>query len=181
MSQKTIMEQQIIEVIPYDRKWPVYYEQEIELIKPIFSENFLKAHHIGSTAVPNLAAKPTIDILIEVKDIFSVDQLNPQLQAQGYAALGDYAIKGRRLFIKGKEKRTHHIHVFQSDNQEIIRHLYFRDYLIAHSDIAKEYGELKTQLAEKYHNDRQAYLSGKDQYVKELEKKAIAWFKNKNS
>lgn len=166
---------QIIEVVSYDPAWPDLFENEDLLLKSIFSEIFVAVHHIGSTSVPGLAAKPTIDIILVVKDIGMVDKFNDQMEKLGYEAWGEYGIAGRRFFVKGENKRTHHVHAFQEDSQEIARHLCFRDYLKSHSDEAKKYAELKIKLAKKFACDRRGYVENKKDYVKLLEKKAIAW------
>jgi GrpB-like predicted nucleotidyltransferase (UPF0157 family) len=167
--------EQIIEVIPYDLNWPKAFKVEASRIKPLFSGNFIAIYHIGSTAVPGLSAKPTIDIILEVKNINLVDAANNAMTELGYEALGEYGIIGRRLFIKGEEKRTHHIHTFQTGNTEIYRHLCFRDYLIAHPADAKNYAELKINLAWEFSNNREAYVKNKHEYIKVLEQKALKW------
>jgi len=167
--------EQIIEVVPYDLNWPKAFLVEESLIKPLFSENFIAIHHIGSTAVPGLSAKPTIDIILEVNNINLVDATNDAMASLGYEALGEYGIIGRRLFIKGEEKRTHHVHTFQTSNTEIHRHLCFRDYLIAHPADAKNYAELKIRLSKEVSHNREAYVKNKHEYIKELEQKALKW------
>jgi GrpB-like predicted nucleotidyltransferase (UPF0157 family) len=167
---------QTVEVVPYDPNWPNQYEREASLIKTIFSNNFVAIHHIGSTSVPGVAAKPTIDILLEVKKIELVDKCNSEMEKLGYEALGEYNIPGRRFFVKGEDKRTHHVHTFQVGSPEIARHLYFRDYLKSHPIEAKIYGDLKIKLAIQFANDREGYVQNKHNYVKALEKKAIDWF-----
>lgn len=169
---------QIIEVVPHDPNWPIQFEEEASQLKPIFYDNFVAIYHIGSTSVPGLAAKPTIDIILVVKDIESVDKCNDQMEKLGYEAWGEYNIPGRRFFVKGKDKRTHHVHTFQVGSTEIARHLYFRDYLKSHPDEAKEYANLKIKLAQQFANDRRGYIQNKQDYVKVLEKKAIDWFHN---
>lgn len=115
---------QIIEVLAYDSNWPQQFAQEAASIKLIFADNFVAIHHIGSTAIPGLAAKPTIDMILEVKNIESVDNLNAAMAELGYEAWGEYRIPGRRFFVKGETKRTHHVHTFQTGSNEITRHIY---------------------------------------------------------
>ena len=89
-----------------------------------------------------------------------------------------FGIPKRRFFKKGKEKRTHHIHIFQiADRENIERHLAVRDYLREHPEDAEAYGELKYELAQKFPKDIEGYCDGKDSFVKNLEKKALAWDK----
>ena len=81
--------------------------------------------------------------------------------------------------MKGVPKRTHHVHIFQAGSSEISRHLAFRDYMIAHPEEARKYSELKQKLAIQYKGDIDGYCDGKDAFVKEMEKKAVQWAKNR--
>lgn len=166
---------QIIEIVSYDPSWTKQFEAETALIKPIFSDNFVALHHIGSTAIPGMPAKPTIDTILEVKNINLVDTCNDAMAALGYEAWGEYNILGRRFFVKGIDKRTHHVHTFQTGDFHIERHIYFRDYLIAHPIDAKAYADLKIKLAKEFSNNRRAYVENKNDYVKALEEKARKW------
>ena len=166
---------QIIEVVPYNSNWVSDFEAESSLIKPLFAGNFIEIHHIGSTAVPGLFAKPTIDIILVVNDINLVDKCNDAMMRLGYEAWGENGILGRRLFLKGVEKRTHHVHAFQIGNPEIYRHICFRDYLIAHPEAAKNYAELKIRLAKEFSKNRMAYVENKHDYIKLLEQKSLKW------
>jgi GrpB-like predicted nucleotidyltransferase (UPF0157 family) len=163
----------------HDPNWAKMYEKEAKLIKVIFKEELLEIHHIGSTSVKGLKAKPIIDIMPLVKDIKTVDKFNDEMIKIGYEPMGEYGIPKRRYFRKGKDGRTHHVHVFEKDSTQAKRHLAFRDYLREHDKIAKEYGELKEKLAEKYPNDIESYMDGKNDFIKKYEKLALEWYKNK--
>ncbi|WP_317851465.1 GrpB family protein [Neobacillus bataviensis] len=131
---------------------------------------------MGSTAVPGLKAKPIIDIMPIVKNIEIINTFNAKMIEIGYEPLGELGIKGRRYFRKGGENRTHQIHIFQFDNDfEIERHLAVRDYLKSHKKDVIEYGKLKEQLANEFPKDIEGYSSGKDDFVKNLERRAIEW------
>jgi len=167
-----------IEVVKYDEKWPKLFEEETLLIKDIFSDELLEIHHIGSTSVPGLKAKPVIDIMPVVKDIEKVDKYNEKMKKIGYEPKGEYGIEGRRFFMKGGEDRSHNVHIFQYDNKEAVeRHIVVRDYLRNHEDAVEEYAEIKTKGAEKHPNDINDYCDYKDKFVKELEKKSLEWVK----
>lgn len=170
---------QIIEVFPYDPTWIKQFEEEAEKIKSIFADNCIAVHHIGSTSIPGLAAKPTIDILLEVICIEQIDQYNNEMARLGYEAWGEYGIPGRRFFLKGEDKRTHHVHTFQQGHAGVNSHLYFRDYLKTHPVVAKEYAQLKTRLAQEFKHDRRKYVENKESFVKAIEKAAIDWFNKK--
>lgn len=166
-------------VTNYDEKWVQLFKNENEKIRGIFIDEIVEIHHIGSTAVPNLKAKPIIDIMPIVKDIEIVDTFNEKMIEIGYEPLGEFGIKGRRYFRKGGENRTHQIHMYQFDNElHIGRHLAVRDYLQSHTIEAKEYGELKERLAHHFPKDIEGYSAGKDEFVKNLERQAIKWKRN---
>lgn len=171
------MRKQPIEVVNYDPTWPKQFQSEAEKVRPIFGDNVVEIHHIGSTAIPGMTAKPTIDMILEVNDINAVDQQNAEMEKLGYEAWGEYHLPGRRFFVKGTDKRTHHIHTFESGSEQIARHLYFRDYLIAHPKEAKKYAEIKKELAEKHRDNRRAYVTEKGPFVLEIERKAGEWAK----
>lgn len=163
-------------VTKYNENWNRMFENEAQKIKVIFGAELIDIHHIGSTSVPGLQAKPIIDMMPVVKDITRIDSFNEQMKELGYECMGEFGMEGRRYFRKGGDHRTHHVHTFQFDNTEDIhRHLAVRDYLRIHSDIATRYGSLKESLARQYPDDIEAYMDGKDSFVKNLEKEAIDW------
>ncbi|MDW8742642.1 GrpB family protein [Streptococcus suis] len=138
--------------------------------------------NIGSTAVKGLAAKSIIDIMPVVTNISLVDKHNKEFVAIGYECMGEFGIEGRRYFRKGGDNRTHQIHIFeQSNHKDINRHIAVRDFLRTHPDIALEYGELKMELAYRFSEDIEGYCTGKDAFVKQLEKDALLWYQNNES
>ena len=166
----------VIKVVDYHQNWSSDYQKEEYSIRAILQEELVNSFHIGSTSVPGLKAKPIIDILLVVNDINKLDSFSKQFQEIGYEVMGEFGITGRRYFRKGGDHRTHQIHAFQYDNiQEIERHLSFRDYLRQSPEICKEYGELKSKLADQYPTDIDGYGDGKDNFVKKIEKEALKW------
>ncbi len=166
----------IIKVVDYNHNWSSLYQKEERSIRAILQEEWVNSFHIGSTSVPGLKAKPIIDILLVVNDIHKLDSFSKQFQELGYEIKGEFGITGRRYFRKGGDHRTHQIHAFQYNNmEEIERHLAFRDYLREHPEICRQYGEIKSRLAEQYPNDIDGYCNGKDAFVKSVEKDAIKW------
>ena len=163
-------------VASYNPNWKNMYKEESEKIKNILNDIIIDIHHIGSTAIPGIKAKPVIDILVEVKDIEEVDQYNHKMEELGYEAMGEYGIPKRRFFRKGENNRTHHIHIFQTGNEEIERHINFKEYLIAHPDKAREYSKLKEELVNKYTYDVENYTNSKSDFIKEIDRKAkLRW------
>lgn len=166
---------QHIVVVDYDPLWPLLFRKEADAISRILGDNLVLIHHIGSTSVPFLAAKPIIDIMPVVKDLSGVDAVSGEFVKLGYEYLGEFGIKGRRYLRKGGQERTHQIHIFQmEDDTNILRHLAFRDYLRSHRDVAMEYAALKKDLAARFPYDIDGYCDGKDAFVKRIENLALA-------
>ena len=167
-----------VEVVEPDERWSGMFAEAAAWLQKVFGENFVRIYHIGSTAIPGIKAKPIIDMLLEVKDIEQVDALNEVLGAAGYGPpYGEFGLAGRRYFprtINGR--RSHNLHIYQYDNPAIVRHLAFRDYMIAHPDEAQVYSELKASLAAQFRYDFEAYMDGKDAYIKEMEQRALRWW-----
>jgi GrpB-like predicted nucleotidyltransferase (UPF0157 family) len=167
------MSLRIVEVVPYNPAWPTLFCEEAELLKKTLGDTAEKIHHIGSTAVLGLAAKPVIDILIEISSLEKLDALNSAMESIGYQPKGEFGIPRRRYFAKGEMDRTHQIHAFLSGDLHVTRHLAFRDYLIANPKTANEYGQLKMSIAKTCSNDINRYCDGKDEYVKAIEASAL--------
>jgi GrpB-like predicted nucleotidyltransferase (UPF0157 family) len=158
-------------VVPPDRGWRDAFEAEAARLRSILGENLVEIHHIGSTAIPGIAAKPIIDILPVVREIDHVDAL-----AAGYRAWGEFGLPGRRYFTREENgKRTHDVHVYAVGNPEITRHLAFRDYMNAHPEEARAYGRLKEKMAREFPTDFEGYMDGKHVFVQERERRALAW------
>jgi len=158
-----------IEIVDYDHSWPQLFEAERDLLQQTLGDVCIKIFHIGSTAVLELAAKPIIDILIEVTDVEALDELNVEMEIIGYNPKGEFGIPGRRYFQKGDDNRSHHIHAFARGDSNVMRHIAFRDYLRTHPEVAREYGELKRNVADACENDVGKYCDGKDRFVKRIE------------
>ncbi|WP_404430910.1 GrpB family protein [Sutcliffiella horikoshii] len=165
---------------PWTKEWEVAYNQEQRLLKELLKDELVDIFHIGSTSVPAIGyAKPIIDILIVVKEIEKVDRYNESFRKVGYEPKGENGITGRRYFPKGKENRTHHVHIYQVGNEHIRTHLDFKMYLIAHPEDAKAYGELKLVLARQFPEDHHMYQEGKQEFVNELVERAGSWRANR--
>lgn len=160
----------IIEVVPYNPNWPSAFEVEAAKIKQALGDNCLRVHHIGSTSVPGLDAKPIIDMIPVVLDICAVDKL--AMEALGYETMGEFGIPFRRHFTKGKDIRTHNVHVFEQGNLEIERHLKFRDWMRNNPKDKDAYANLKNSLAKKFPNDMMSYWLGKEEFISSIDIKA---------
>jgi GrpB-like predicted nucleotidyltransferase (UPF0157 family) len=167
-----------VDVSSHKKEWLLMFQLESETLKDIFGDLIINIHHIGSTAIPYIKAKPVIDIMIEVINICEVDKFNDQMEQLDYISYGENGIPNRRFFSKGGDNRTHHVHIFEQGNSEISRHIAFRDYMIAHPEEAQKYSQLKQSLADKYPTNIEMYIEGKSDYIKSIDKKAEKWRKN---
>ncbi len=166
-----------VEVIPHDPNWLDLFETESKQIAIALGENAIAIHHIGSTSIETIYAKPIIDILVEVKSIDRVDDQNSSMQLLGYHCMGEFGIEKRRFFLRDNQNgiRTHHIHAFEVGSAQIARHLAFRDYLNIHIEDALIYSLLKRSLAKKHPYDIQGYMDGKHELIQEIDRKAAEW------
>jgi GrpB-like predicted nucleotidyltransferase (UPF0157 family) len=169
-------------VVPHDPSWVAAFGKAAGEATPAFGNNLLAIHHIGSTSIPGIHAKPIIDMLAVVSDIALVDRCNDGLARLGYIAKGEFGILGRRSFYRNSDTgvRTHQIHTFEKDSSGVNRHLAFRDFLVAHPEIASSYSDLKRRLVEAHSDDIEAYMDGKDAFIKEAEAKALVWAADRN-
>jgi GrpB-like predicted nucleotidyltransferase (UPF0157 family) len=166
-----------IRVVPYDPGWSRLFEVEADRIASILGPEVVVIHHVGSTAIPGISAKPIIDMLVVVRDIAKVDDFNEEMIGLGYWPRGERGIPGRRFFIKGDDAhRTHHVHTFQAGHSQIEELLNFRDYLIAHPQEAQAYGQLKEALARQFPEDIGGYMAGKDGMIQDILHKAQAQY-----
>jgi GrpB-like predicted nucleotidyltransferase (UPF0157 family) len=158
-------------VVPHDPRWAELFRREAEQVRQALGANVVAVHHIGSTAVPTIYAKPILDLLVEVHDVAVIDPCDTAMQALGYEPRGEFGIPGRRFFRKDDAAgiRTHHIHAFDTGTPQVTRHLAFRDFLIAHPDWAQRYSDLKRELAVTCHDDIEAYMDGKDALIREID------------
>lgn len=164
-----------VKVVSYDSAWIQLFQEEAEQIKRIFGDEVIETHHIGSTAIPGIHAKPVLDLMPVVREIHQADRYTSAMEQLGYVAMGENGIEGRRFFQKGGDERTHHVHVFAEGDDEITRHLRFRDFMRAHPLEAERYSRLKQRLAAAYPYDLSGYIEGKDSYIKDIDRQAKEW------
>lgn len=165
-----------IEVVAYRPSWADDFEQEKNAIAgSLCADNLAGIHHIGSTSVTGLAAKPLIDILLEVNDLAALDQQTAAMEALGYVAKGEFGIPERRFFYKGETERTHHVHAFVKDSPGSVRHLAFRDYLRAFPEVCEQYAALKQEGAAQCQHDNAQYCAHKNDFVQLHEQAALKW------
>jgi GrpB-like predicted nucleotidyltransferase (UPF0157 family) len=179
--------QEDITIVSYNPNWPQMFEQEKKhLLNCLPNELIRRIEHFGSTAIPNLSAKPIIDILVEVTPLEETKiKIAHILESQGYdyfwrPTWGDDIPPFYAWFIKRDSKghRTHHIHMVENNFEHWDR-LFFRDYLIEHPDIAEEYQKLKLRLAKDYLNDRIAYTKEKTEFIVKVTQIAKKYYETK--
>lgn len=177
----------IIEVVDYDQDWIAAFGNEAAILKAVFRERAIEVHHIGSTAVPGLDAKPIIDILVVLDDTDNITSFDRAMQDAAYRVRGECldavipGTPGRFYFTKETNGvRSHHVHVCAKGHHEIFDKLAFRDYLRAHSSEAAAYGELKRRIAAEYRFDNIGYMRAKDEFVKTMLLEARRWYELRN-
>jgi GrpB-like predicted nucleotidyltransferase (UPF0157 family) len=163
-------------IAPYNPNWILLFNQESAKIRLVLNVNLVtRIEHFGSTAIPGLAAKPIIDMLIGVRSLKEAKQVAVSpLEQLGYAYWSENPDPQRMFFVKGlppNSPRTHHIHMVEPDSV-LWERLIFRDYLCRHSSEATRYAQLKYHLAQRFSSDREAYTMGKANYIKSVMQKA---------
>ena len=169
---------QLFPVILSEHKpiWKVKYLEEKALLENVVGkENIVRMNHYGSTSVPDLVAKPTIDILLEIKENCDIENLIKAMTSNDYIYCEQPNNPApHMMFMKGYtpqgfQGQAFHVHVrYRGDWDE----LYFRDYLIEHPEIANKYGELKIELRKEYEHDRDGYTQAKTGFIKMVTKLA---------
>jgi GrpB-like predicted nucleotidyltransferase (UPF0157 family) len=173
-----------IVITEHDPGWSGAFTREAERIRPAFGALLVALHHIGSTAVPGLRAKPVIDILAVVANVHALDSRSSEFEALGYEVMGEFGLPGRRYFRRDDPRgvRTQQVHAYAQESAgEIERHLNFRDYLREHPETARAYAKLKQSLADRCDDDMGAYSDGKTAFIRQVERSAAIWKRNSSS
>jgi GrpB-like predicted nucleotidyltransferase (UPF0157 family) len=157
-----------VQVVVYQAEWPDLFEQERHVLHQHLGHLVLDIQHVGSTAVPGLAAKPIIDIAVAVASLAVISQCRPPLSALGYIDRGDGARNGGYLFVKesAPDVRTHHLHVVTRDDPQWSNYLRFRDLLRANETLRLRYAALKKSLQMQFAQDRKAYTAAKEDFIR---------------
>lgn len=170
-----------IEVFPYDLRWPELFEMERKQLADVFGDALESIHHIGSTAVPGLSAKPVIDILAVVRRGTDVPGFDDRIRALGYRVRGECldsgGTKGRYYYNKPVAgKRTHHLHVCEAGHFQIPELIRFVQYLRENDEVAAEYERLKRDAAVECAHDNVGYMARKHAWVRATVRAALAHF-----
>ena len=165
-----------IEIVDFDPRWASLFNEEAARLRAVLDPSLIVGlEHFGSTAIPGLAAKPIIDILIAVRSLAAARATFVEvLQKLDYIYWADNPRKDRMFFVQGMppsgSRRSHHVHITEPTG-ELWHRLAFRDYLRAHPDEAATYERLKKRLAVEHQTDREAYTDAKSVYVESVMRK----------
>ena len=155
-----------IEIAEYSPDWPVVFEREAAAILEACRPWVTEVHHVGSTSVPGLAAKPLLDMMPIAAGPAEGLEAVPRMTALGYLYDGESGIPGRFYFDRIVDGRTvAHVHMLPVGHPDARKHLVFRDHLRTHPDAAREYERLKRELASKFRDDRRTYTDSKADFI----------------
>lgn len=156
----------IVELSDYNNDWEKDYKQEEILLKNALKNIIIEIHHIGSTAIVGLKAKPVIDILLVIENLNKINEIEELLKDYGYENRGHQGVNDRYFFAKGPEDaRSHYLHFVEPKSNTYYNQIYFKKYLIEHPEYIKKYCSLKERLAAKYPNERPKYTQGKNDFI----------------
>ena len=160
-------------LVPHRRAWKALFARERRRVLSAIGKWVAEIHHVGSTAIPGIPAKPIIDIDTFVRSRADAARVARALTRLGYHYRGEGPRRGMWLAVRGPEwRRTVHFHIISARMRGWYASLLFRDYLLAHRGCAREYGKFKTRLAKRYPDNRGAYTNGKTAFVRAVLRKA---------
>ena len=156
----------IVELSDYDLNWNIEYKKEEELLKKVLGDSIKEIHHIGSTSIEGLKAKPVIDILVVIESLEEIPEIEKMLKPYDYENRGQQGVSDRYFFAKGPEDaRSHYIHFVEPNSNTYYNQIYFKRYLLEHPEYIKKYCDLKQELASKYSDERSKYTKGKNDFI----------------
>lgn len=164
----------VVRLVEVGGRWRERYRQvAIELRELVGGDRpLLRLHHVGSTAVPGLLAKPTLDLMAPAASWPLAAEAVAALQALGYVDHGEYGLPGRRYFTR--DGHAVHLHVVDAASGHLERHLAFRDLLRSDPRARDRYAQRKDELVRRHGGDRARYVTGKEALVRELEAQALS-------
>ena len=158
---------EVVEIVPYNPKWEALFAEEEKRIREVLGELALEIHHIGSTAIDGIPAKPVIDIALVVRQLSDGIRCIQPLKGLGYI-FNNHPQNTDRMFFRKGSPRTHHVHIMAQDTKELNDHLLFRDALRRRQDLCDEYAALKNNLMEQHKNRRTRYSESKGEFVQKV-------------
>jgi GrpB-like predicted nucleotidyltransferase (UPF0157 family) len=170
-----------VELVAHSALWAAMAQSEARRLKEALGGELVTVHHIGSTAIAGIMAKPVVDLIPIVTSIERLDARENAVRALGYNWFGEFGLPGRRYcYLKDPVTGTRlfQLHCYQEGSAEVPRHLAFRDYLRAHPGIAKEYEAEKIRAAKVVSDDVNAYNDQKNDWIKRVERDAMEWVRS---
>jgi GrpB-like predicted nucleotidyltransferase (UPF0157 family) len=164
-----------VEVLDYDPSWATRFLDYAARIQRVLGAVTVRVEHIGSTAVPGLAAKPVIDVQVSVPEVAELGLYKEALELLGFLHRPHPENDEAREFFRPPGPRVVHVHVVGAGSVEERRYLLHRDFLRAHPSVASEYGALKRRLAGQLADARQEYQLAKDPFLKQMDRNANEW------
>lgn len=165
-----------VRIVEYDPAWAAQAEEELRRLNEALGPVAVRLEHVGSTAVPGLAAKPILDLQLSVAAVESRARYMGPVERIGYLFVPAPESPDYHFFAKPPERpRSHHLHFCEAGSEHEARHLAVRDFLRVHKDEAVRYAALKRDIAQRYPRDRLGYIAGKERYVGDLEARATRW------
>jgi len=163
----------IVELNDFNEIWSSEYKKEEKLLKEVLGDRIIEIHHVGSTAIKGLKAKPIIDILIAIESLNKIEEIEKILKNYDYSNRGHQGVEDRYFFAKGPEdSRTHYIHFVEKNNKTYFNLVYFKRYLLDYPEYIEKYCKLKQDLALKYSEERSKYTAGKNEFITSIIEKA---------
>lgn len=163
-------------LVPYDPAWKARFSEIAETVRSVFGSLALGIEHVGSTAIPELSGKPTVDLLVIVENPMVSETLKEKMEREGFRSLGEYVMPGSHLFVKeGEIDRLCNVHVFPKDHPHVKEMTGLRDYFLAHPETVTEYDALKRNLFEKYPGDYASYRKYKDEWMNALKSQIFGY------
>ena len=167
-----------IVLVEHDPRWSAVAARETERLRAALGDALIEVHHIGSTSIPGIRAKPIVDLLPVVRSLDEIDAARRHVEALGWWWRGEFGIAGRRYCVLTDATtgaRIAHAHAFAAGSGEIARHVDFRDYLRAHPDEARAYESEKLRAMALHADDRNAYTDAKGPWIEACDRRAAAW------
>ncbi|WP_338730027.1 GrpB family protein [Haladaptatus sp. DJG-WS-42] len=154
---------------PHDPAWLEAFSIAARELRSIIGDEIDRIEHVGSTAIPDLPAKPILDVVVVVADLERAEALVPKIQSLGYEFKPDDPLAGRLFFVRGPEEtRTHHLAVVEAGSESLTEYVAFRDALLAAPALVEEYADLKRALAKQYADDRETYAEKKSVFIQSV-------------
>ena len=169
-----------VELLDHDSRWAEQARREAARFAAALGDDarLVAIHHIGSTSIPGIQAKAIIDLAPEVTSLEWLDERRAAIEAAGFEYWGEYGIPRRRFCPHngGDGWRRVNVHCFLSGDEQLLRHLAFRDYLRAHSEVARDYERVKQESAQRHRDDPHAYTDAKGDWIRATEVAALGWW-----